>query len=135
MLPWYCGGVKSFQALIEREAPTMVLAISLLLAAACIVPAAAKLLGHAKTRASAAHFGIPWSRYRVIGVAELAAAVGVLAGVVRRPLGIAAATGMAALLLGALIAHRRAGDRPKEATAAFATLGITAAYLTVAVAL
>ena len=113
----------------------MVLTVSLLLAAACIVPAAAKLLGHAKMRASAARFGIPWTRYRLIGVAELAAAVGVLAGVVRRPLGIAAATGMAMLLVGALVAHRRASDRPKEAIPAFATLGITAAYLTVAVAL
>jgi hypothetical protein len=113
----------------------MVLTISLLLAAACIVPAAAKLLGHPKMRASAAHFGIPWSRYRLIGVAELAAAVGILAGLAGRPLGIAAATGMAALLVGALVAHRRAGDRPKEATPAFTTLGLTAAYLTVAVAL
>ena len=113
----------------------MVLAISLLLAAACIVPAAAKLLGHPKMRASAAHFGIPWSRYRLIGVAELAAAVGVLAGVVGRPLGIAAASGMAALLVGALVAHRAAGDRPKEATPAFATLGLTATYVAVAVTL
>jgi uncharacterized membrane protein YphA (DoxX/SURF4 family) len=134
MMPWYCLRVKPFQTLIE-EAPNMVLTISLLLAAACIVPAAAKLLGHPKMRASAARFGIPWSRYRLIGVAELAAAAGVLAGVVSRPLGIAAAAGMAMLLVGALAAHRRAGDRPHEATPAFATLGITAAYLAVAVAL
>jgi hypothetical protein len=46
-----------------------VLAIALLLAAACIVPAAAKLLGHPKMRASAARFGIAWSRYRLIGIA------------------------------------------------------------------
>jgi DoxX-like family len=134
MMPWYGVGVNPLQAPIE-EAPTMVLTISLLLAAACIVPAAAKLLGHSKMRASAAHFGIPWSRYRLIGLAELAAAVGVLAGVVGRPLGIAAATGMAVLLAGALVAHRRAGDRPQEATPAFATLGLTAVYLAVAVAL
>jgi uncharacterized membrane protein YphA (DoxX/SURF4 family) len=113
----------------------MVLTVSLLLAAACIIPAAAKLLGHAKMRASAARFGIPWSQYRLIGVAELAAAAGVLAGVVARPLGIAAASGMAMLLVGALVAHRRAGDRPKEATPAFAALGLTALYLAVAVAL
>jgi hypothetical protein len=40
---------------------------------------------------------------------------------------------MAMLLVGALVAHRRAGDRPKEATPAFATLGLTALYLVVAV--
>jgi len=108
----------------------MVLAISLLLAAACIIPAAAKLLGHPKMRTSAAHFGIPWSRYRLIGIAELAAAAGVLVGLARPPLGIAAASGMAALLIGALIAHRRAEDPPKQATPA---LGLTAAYLAVAV--
>jgi uncharacterized membrane protein YphA (DoxX/SURF4 family) len=112
----------------------MVLAISLLLAAACIVPAAAKLLGHPNMRTSAARFRIPWSRYRLIGIAELAAAAGVLAGIAAPPLGIAAASGMAVLLLGALIAHRRAGDRPKEATPAFAALGLTALYLAVAVA-
>ena len=92
----------------------MVLAVSLLLAAACTVPAAAKLLGHPKMRASAARFGIPRSRYRLIGIAELAAAAGVLAGIAWPPLGIAAASGMAVLLLGALIAHRRAGDRRRR---------------------
>jgi uncharacterized membrane protein YphA (DoxX/SURF4 family) len=134
MMPWYGVAVKPFHPLIQ-EAPKMLLTISLLLAAGCIVPAAAKLLGHPKMRASAAHFGIPWSRYRLIGVAELAAAAGVLIGLVGRPLGIAAALGMAALLVGALAAHRRAGDRPKEATPAFASLGLTAVYLAVAVAL
>ena len=109
----------------------MVLTISLLLAAACIVPAAAKLLGHPKMRASAARFGIPWSRYRLIGVAELAAAAGVLAGIVGRPLGIAAAAGLAALLVGALLAHRRAGDTTKEAMPAFVALAVTATYLAV----
>jgi hypothetical protein len=133
MMQWYGAGVKSLQALI-KEAPTMVLTVSLLLAAACIVPALAKLLGVPKMRASATRFGIPWSRYRLIGVAELAAAAGVLAGVVARPLGIAAASGMALLLAGALATHRRAGDRPKEATPAFAALGLTAVYIAVAIA-
>ena len=49
----------------------MLVTISLLLAAACLLPAAGKLTGNPKMRQSAAHFGIPWSRYRLIGVAEL----------------------------------------------------------------
>ena len=50
----------------------MFIALSVLLAAACLVPALAKLSAHPKMLASASHFGIPWSRYRLIGVAELA---------------------------------------------------------------
>ena len=65
-------------------------------------------------RKSAAHFGIPWPRYRLIGVAELAAAAGILIGLWWHPLGVAAAAGMALLLLGAIIAHRKAADSVKE---------------------
>ncbi len=61
-------------------------------------------------RQSAAHFGIPWSRYRLIWVAELAAAAGVVIGLWWHPLGVASAAGMALLLVGALITHRRAED-------------------------
>ena len=112
----------------------MFVALSVLLAIACLVPASAKLLAHPKMQESARHFGIPWSRYRLIGVAELAAAAGVLAGVWWHPLGVAAAAGMAVLLLGALVSHRRAGDTGKDAAAALVTLVITVAYLVTALA-
>ena len=92
----------------------MFITISLLLAAACLLPAAGKLTGQPKMRKSAAHFGIPWPRYRLIGVAELAAAAGILTGLWWHPLGLAAAAGMALLLLGAIIAHRKAADNAKE---------------------
>jgi hypothetical protein len=112
----------------------VLLAVSLLLAAACLVPAGAKLLGHPKMRSSAARLGIAWPRYRLIGVAELAAAAGIVLGLAGPPLGVIAASGMGALLVGALLTHRRAGDPPKETAAAFAALAITALYLAVAVA-
>ena len=86
----------------------MFITISLLLAAACLLPAVGKLTGQPKMRQSAAHFGIPWSR--LIGVAELAAAAGVVIGLCWHPLGVPAAAGMALLLIGALITHRRAQD-------------------------
>ena len=110
----------------------MLVTFSLLLAAVCLVPAAAKLTGQPKMRQSAAHFGIPWSRYRLIGVAELAAAAGVLAGLWWHPLGLAAAAGMALLLLGALITHRQAADNGKEMAPALLAFAITVAYLAIA---
>ncbi len=110
----------------------MFVTISLLLAAACLIPAAGKLLGHPKMRQSAAHFGIPWPRYQLIGVAELAAAAGILAGLWWHPFGLAAAAGMALLLLGALITHRHAADSGKEMAPALLTLAIALAYLAIA---
>jgi uncharacterized membrane protein YphA (DoxX/SURF4 family) len=110
----------------------MFVTISLLLAAACLLPAVGKLTGQSKMRESAAHFGIPWSRYRLIGVAELAAAAGVLIGLWWHPLGVAAAAGMAVLLLGAIITHRKAADGIKEMAPAWLGLVLTLAYLALA---
>jgi DoxX-like family len=112
----------------------MFVTVSLLLAAACLVPAAAKLASHPKMRHAAAHVGIPWPRYQLIGVAELAAAGGVMAGLWWRPLGLAAAAGMALLLLGAVITHRRAADSGKEMAPVLLALAITLAYLAIALA-
>src|ERR1700750_2223701 len=100
----------------------MFVTISLLLAAACLLPAAGKLTGQPKMRQSAAQCVIPCPRSRLIGVAELAAAAGILIGLWWHPLGLAAAAGMALLLLGAIVAHRRAGDSAKEAASALAAL-------------
>jgi uncharacterized membrane protein YhaH (DUF805 family) len=110
----------------------MFVTFSLLLAAVCLLPAAGKLTGQPKMRQSAAHFGIPWSRYRLIAVPELAAAMGALAGLRWHPLGLAAAAGMALLLLGALITHRRAADDGKEMAPALLALAITVGYLAIA---
>ena len=77
----------------------MYLTLSLLLTLVCLVPAAAKLAGHPKMRHAAGHFGIAWRRYRLIGVAELIAAAGVLVGLFWRPAGLLAAVGMILLLL------------------------------------
>ncbi len=110
----------------------MFVIISLLLAAACLLPAAGKLAGQPRMRQSAAHFGIPWPRYRLIGVAELAAAAGILIGLWWHPLGLAAAAGMALLLLGAIITHRRAADSAQEVAPAVLALLLTVAYLAIA---
>ena len=110
----------------------MFVTISLLLTAACLLPAAGKLAGQPKMRQSAAHFGIPWPRYRLIGVAELAAAAGILIGLWWHPLGVAAAAGMALLLAGALITHQRAADSGKATAPALLALALALAYLAIA---
>ena len=110
----------------------MFVTISLLLAAACLLPAVGKLTGQPKMRKSAAHFGIPWPRYRLIGAAELAAAAAILIGLWWHPLGVAAAAGMALLLLGAIITHRKAADSGKEMAPALLALLLTLAYLAIA---
>jgi len=111
----------------------MFVAVSLLLATVCLLPAAAKLLGHPKMRQSAAHFGIPWRSYQLIGAAELAAAAAVLIGLSWHPLGVAAAAGMVLLLLGAVITHRQTADSGKEMAPALLALTITLAYLAIAI--
>lgn len=110
----------------------MFITFSLLLVAVCLIPAAAKLAGHPRMRHAADHFGIAWGRYRLIGVAELAAVAGVLVGLVWRPAGLLAAAGMTLLLLGALITHRRAHDNVREALPALLALAVTGTYLAVA---
>jgi uncharacterized membrane protein YphA (DoxX/SURF4 family) len=110
----------------------MFVTISLLLAAACLLPAAGKLTGQPRMRKSAAHLGIPWPRYQLIGAAELAAAAGILTGLRWHPLGLAAAAGMTLLLLGAITAHRNAADSAKEMAPAWLALLLTLAYLTIA---
>lgn len=110
----------------------MFTALSLLLAAACLLPGLAKVLSHPKMQKSAAHFGIPWPHYQLIGAAEVAAAAGVLAGLRWHPLGVAAAAGMVVLLIGAVMTHRRALDSAKEMAPALLALAITISYLAVA---
>ena len=61
----------------------MLTTVSLLVAAVSLIPASGKITGQPRMRASAAHFAIPWPRYRLIGVAEAAAAAG--AGRLRVP--------------------------------------------------
>lgn len=107
----------------------MFVVLSVLLVAVCLIPAAGKLTAQPKITAAAAHFGIPWERYRLIGFAEIAAAAGIIVGLTWNAVGIAAATGMALLLLGALVMHRRSGDDRRHAIPAFVALGVCAAYL------
>ncbi|MFI2839511.1 DoxX family protein [Mycolicibacterium sp. PDY-3] len=114
-----------------REMSSIYVAVSVGYGLMCLVPAAMKLIGVAKMRDSAEHFGIRWSRYRLVGVLELAAAVAVFAGIVTPTLGLLAAIGMSALLIAAVVTHRRAGDGVREYSSALVFLIASVGYLAV----
>lgn len=103
--------------------------VSAVYALMCAAPAAMKLSGTAQMRTAAEHFGIPWNRYRVIGILEAAASVGVLGGIYWRPIGLAAVVGMITLLIAALIIHRRAHDNLGESASGLVYLVTSAFYL------
>ncbi|MEV7416191.1 DoxX family protein [Streptomyces sp. NPDC089919] len=71
---------------------------------------AAKLAAVPVMREAAAHLGMTPGHYRLIGGLEVAGVAGVLTGPAWPPAGAAAGAGLAALMAGAAVAHRRAGD-------------------------
>jgi hypothetical protein len=93
-----------------------------------------KLAGAESMRKGAAHLEVPFSTFRMIGLLEVAAAAGLVAGLWWRPLTAAAATGLCALMIGAMLYHRRAGD-PAGEIAPAAILGLLALVTAVLAAL
>lgn len=84
--------------------------VGLVLAAA----GGAKVAAVPDMRSRATHLGFSVGSYRVIGALELLGVAGVLVGLAWAPIGIAAATGLVAMMVGAVVCHLRAGDRPTE---------------------
>ena len=70
----------------------------------------AKLLRQELQVQTAAKLRIPWDRYRLIGVPEAAATIGLLIGYASAPFGAAAAIGLALLMTGALFFRLRVHD-------------------------
>lgn len=91
--------------------------------------AAMKLTGQAHSLQERDHFGIAAAQWRLIGVLELAGAVGALVGLAWRPIGIAATAGLTLTSIGALLSHARAGDPPAKASAALLALVLSAGAL------
>ncbi|MDT0347595.1 DoxX family protein [Streptomyces litchfieldiae] len=56
------------------------------------------------------HMGLSAGLVRFVGLAEVAAAGGLVMGLFWQPLGIAAAAGFALLMVGAVVCHVRVGD-------------------------
>lgn len=81
------------------------------------------------------HMHLSAGLVRFIGLAEVAAAVGLVAGVLWRPIGIAAAVGFTALLIGAVGFHFKSGDYANPATRANALAPIILAALSIGAAI
>jgi hypothetical protein len=86
-----------------------------------------KLVGVGQSLAIRDHLGVEPMQWRVIGLLELAGVVGVLVGLVWAPIGMAAAVGLALLMLGAIRFHVRASDSAADTAPAVIGLGLAVA--------
>lgn len=110
---------------------TLSLILAVVLACAFAGLGAAKIAKTPSMLARADHVGFSAQSYQLIGAAELAGAVGVLAGVAYLPIGYAAGLGLLALLGGAVATHLRRGDGPGDLAPAVAFAALAVAYLVV----
>lgn len=94
--------------------PVAVVVLSVLLALVFLAAGSAKLAGHGLMLASADHLGIPRTGYRLIGVVDVAGAVGLVIGLWVPVLGMAAAAGLVLLTICAVAVHLRAGDSARD---------------------
>jgi len=91
--------------------------LSVLLALATLAAGTPKALLKGDVSAGLqSHMGLSAGLVRFIGLAEVAAAVGLIVGLFWQPLGIAAATGFAITMVGAVGFHAKAGDYADPAT-------------------
>ena len=86
-----------------------------------------KLVGLRQSLAIRDHLGVKPVQWRLIGLLELAGVAGVLVGLVWPPIGIAAAIGLALLVLGAIVFHVRASDSVADTAPAVIGLGLAVA--------
>lgn len=91
--------------------------LSVLLALVSLAAGAPKALLKGDVSAGLqSHMGLSAGLVRFVGLAEVAAAVGLIAGLFWQPLGIAAAIGFAITMVGAVGFHAKAGDYADPAT-------------------
>jgi len=90
---------------------------------------AAKLAAVPAMRARAAHVGFSVAAYRRIGLLEILGVLGLLVGALLPAIGALAAAGLLLLLGGAMIAHLRSGDGPRELAPALMLGLATLAFL------
>lgn len=90
---------------------TAAIVLSLILASVFAGAGANKFSSSELAEAAPDHLGISRSTYRLVGVLELLAVVGLIAGIVAVPLlGGLAAIGLFLLMVGAVVLHIKAGD-------------------------
>ena len=103
--------------------------VTALLAAALLGSATAKLRQDATVMAGMRTVRVPDHRVPALAVLEIAGALGLLVGLAVWPLGVAAAIGVIAYFVGALVAHARVGDRAVAPPAVFLVLAVAALVL------
>lgn len=108
---------------------TATVIVTLLLAGLFTFSSSIKVLGVSKSLAIRDHLGVSPIQWRMIGALELAGVIGVLAGLLWAPIGIAAAIGLTLLSIGAIAFHVRASDRIAETLPAM--IGVALAVATV----
>jgi hypothetical protein len=89
----------------------------------------AKLAAVPAMRARAAHVGFSVAAYRRIGILEILGVLGLLVGALVPMIGALAAAGLLLLLGGAVLAHLRSGDGPRELAPAVVLGLATLAFL------
>ena len=87
-----------------------ILIVSIALAGYLVLAGIGCIFYMKQAKKDADHLGISSALTRFIGYCQIAAVVGLIAGLFWRPLGIAAATGVVLLMVGAVVFHRRVGD-------------------------
>ena len=85
--------------------------LSVLLAVEFAFTGIIKILGTATARANAAHLGISLRLSRFVGIAELAAVMGLLVGIAVKPLAIVTSVAVVVLMAGAAGYHLKARDK------------------------
>ncbi|WP_433201647.1 DoxX family protein [Nocardia sp. CA-107356] len=100
------------------------------LLAIVLLPAGATMtLAVGFQRDTAAHLGFSVNAFRRIGVLELLGAIGVLLGLTIPTIGVLAAAGVVALMVGAAISHLRSRDRIPQLIPPIAITAVAVAYL------
>jgi uncharacterized membrane protein YphA (DoxX/SURF4 family) len=91
--------------------PVVTLVLSILLALVFAAAGTQKALRAKTAVANAEHLGYSVGSMQLIGGLEIAAAAGLIIGLFWTPLGIAAATGLVLLMIGAVVSHARVKDK------------------------
>ena len=105
--------------------------VSALLALVLLASAASKLSRQAALITQLTGLGVPASVISLLGALEIAGALGLVAGLFWAPIGIAAAIGVIAYFLGAVIAHLRARNYAVAPAAVLGLVAVTALVLRV----
>lgn len=110
-----------------------IIVLSVLLALELAATGGMKVIGTGTARANAEHLGLSLGLSRLIGIAELAAAAGLLAGLVVKPLAIVTAAAVVVLMVGAVGYHVKARDKVAAVLPAVVTGLIAIAVMALAI--